>query len=449
MKYKSILLILILAVLFACEPKIDDFSPSKGDADFTKYLAIGNSLTAGYADGALYTSGQNYSFPNILATQLKIVGMQGEFKQPIINTENGVGVLGSTFVTKFILNYTTDCLGTTSVGPVRAVENPDQATLYGELTTSVVSQGPFNNIGIPSLKSTHVLFPGYGTLNPYYGRFAENPATDAVINEFGKIDYTFFTLWLGNNDVLLYAVSGGEGDVITPMTGTPGIGFAASMDAVITSLTAYGSKGAIANIPDIMSMPFFTFMQTQLPYNGLVLIRQGQVDSLNYAYQPFGITFSLGQNPFIIEDATSGFPRQMAETDLFLLSLPTDSLKCYGFGSTIPIPHKYILDDTEIENINTAVMEYNQKIEDLASLHGAVLVDMNSYLKEFKNGKDFDGIHFTFEFVTGNIFSLDGIHFTPHGNAIIANYFIDKINGAFNANIPKVSISDYPNVPFP
>ncbi|MBI9037464.1 MAG: SGNH/GDSL hydrolase family protein [Bacteroidales bacterium] len=449
MKYKSILFILILAILFACEPKTDDFSPSKGSADFTSYIAIGNSLTAGYADGALYTSGQKYSFPNILANQLKTVGMEGEFKQPIINTENGVGVSGSSLVTKFILNYSTDCYGITSVGPVRAVKDPDQATLQAELFTSVASQGPFNNIGIPSLKSIHVFAPNYGTLNPYYGRFAENPAADPVIDEFGKIDYTFFTLWLGNNDVLSYALAGGDGEVITPMPGTPGIGFAASMDAIITDLTYFEAKGAVANIPDIMSIPYFTFMQTQIPYNGLVLVRQGQVDSLNAAYQPLGITFSLGQNPFIVTDATSGYPRKMKETDIFLLSLPTDSLKCFGFGSSIPIPHKYILDETEIGKINTAVTEFNVKIKDLALLHNAVLVDMNSYLDEFITGMDFDGIHFSSKFISGNLFSLDGIHLTPQGNAIVANYFIDKINAAYNANIPKVSISDYPNVQFP
>ena len=465
MKYKSILLILILAVLFACEPKTDDFSPTKGDADFTTYLAIGNSLTAGYTDGALYTSGQKYSYPNILATQLKTVGMQGEFKQTLIETENGVGVVntaaGPYFLTKFILNYSTDCLGTTSVGPVRAVLNPDQATLAGELTKSVASQGPFNNIGIPSLKSTHVLFPGYGELNPYYGRFAENPKTDAVIGEFVKIDYTFFTLWLGNNDILLYAVSGGEGDSITPMAGTPGYGFAASMDAVITSLTGNGAKGAIANIPDITDIPYFT----TVPYNALALPNEELVKQLNDGYAEYNatmealgldyrISFQLGPNALVIADPTMPVPavlqfRQIKSTEYVLLSLPQDSLKCAGWGSQKPIPGSYILDDTEIGLIETARTDYNIKIKDLAFVHDIVLVDMESYLQELKDGMDFDGIHFSSEFVSGNGFSLDGIHFTPQGNAIIANYFIDKINGAYNANIPKVSISDYPNVQFP
>ena len=38
-------------------------TPSKGNADFTKYVAIGNSLTAGFQAGALFTEGQQNSFP--------------------------------------------------------------------------------------------------------------------------------------------------------------------------------------------------------------------------------------------------------------------------------------------------------------------------------------------------------------------------------------------------
>jgi len=337
--------------------------------------------------------------------------MQGEFKQPLIDTENGVGVVNTTagpyFLTKFILNYSTDCLGTTSVGPVRAVLNPDQGTLAAELTTSVASQGPFNNIGIPSLKSTTILYPGYGKLNPYYGRFAESPETDAVIGEFVKINYTFFTLWLGNNDVLLYAVSGGEGDSITPMAGVPGYGFAASMDAVITSLTGNGAKGAIANIPDITDIPYFT----TVPYNALALPNEELVKQLNDGYAEYNatmealgldyrISFQLGPNALVIADPTMPVPavlqfRQIKSTEYVLLSLPQDSLKCAGWGSQKPIPGSYILDDTEIGLIETARTDYNIKIKDLAFVHDIVLVDMESYLQELKDGMDFDGIHFS------------------------------------------------------
>src|SRR5258708_5112762 len=63
-------------------------TPSKGNADFTKFVAIGNSLTAGYQAGALFTEGQNNSLPKIMATQFATVG-GGSFNQPDIGSVNG------------------------------------------------------------------------------------------------------------------------------------------------------------------------------------------------------------------------------------------------------------------------------------------------------------------------------------------------------------------------
>jgi nucleoside recognition membrane protein YjiH len=68
---KIFLVILSLAIFSACERKIDTFSVTKGSADFTKYIAIGNSLFAGYADAALYKTGQKYSIPNLIAGHLQ------------------------------------------------------------------------------------------------------------------------------------------------------------------------------------------------------------------------------------------------------------------------------------------------------------------------------------------------------------------------------------------
>ncbi|MEZ5196641.1 MAG: hypothetical protein R2764_09630 [Bacteroidales bacterium] len=56
MNNRYIVLIALLAILFSCKPELDEFSPSSGNADFSTYVALGNSLTAGYADGSLYRS---------------------------------------------------------------------------------------------------------------------------------------------------------------------------------------------------------------------------------------------------------------------------------------------------------------------------------------------------------------------------------------------------------
>jgi hypothetical protein len=53
------------------------------------------------------------------------------------------------------------------------------------------------------------------------------------------------------------------------------------------------------------------------------------------------------------------------------------------------------------------------------------------------------------EFVTGGLFSLDGVHLTGQGYAIIANEFIHAINDTYGASVPTVSVTEYPGVQFP
>src|SRR6218665_1981173 len=104
--YKSIAVAASIGMLASCKPELDSPEPDKGSMDPTRYVAIGNSITSGFADGALYYDGQQASYANILAEQLKLVG-GGEFKQPLVSA-NSVGV-GSSGNARLILSYTTDC----------------------------------------------------------------------------------------------------------------------------------------------------------------------------------------------------------------------------------------------------------------------------------------------------------------------------------------------------
>lgn len=81
-----------IVLLSACKSSISQPSVSHGLADFTKYVSIGNSLTAGYADGGLYLDGQLNAYPSINATQLK-AAVGGVFTQPLFapGQENGSG----------------------------------------------------------------------------------------------------------------------------------------------------------------------------------------------------------------------------------------------------------------------------------------------------------------------------------------------------------------------
>ena len=52
-------------------------------------------------------------------------------------------------------------------------------------------------------------------------------------------------------------------------------------------------------------------------------------------------------------------------------------------------------------------------------------------------------------FVSGGAYSLDGLHFTPRGNALLANEFIKSINTYYGARIPEINAGNYRGALFP
>ena len=434
-KYLTMIFALAL-IAFACKPTIDVPAPTAGTANFTTYVALGNSLTSGYTDGELFASGQKNSYPSMLAKQFAFAGGKGEFKQPLMLDEVGFGQRR-----KLALVQATD--GSVSLGVIGygGTVNPQNFT-----TTATV--GPFNNMGVPGAKSYHLAFKGYGNpanapnYNPYYTRFATS-TTSSVLEDALAQNPTFYTLWIGNNDVLGYALAGGSSDAITPLPT-----FTGSITAVVQALNAKGAKGVIGNIPDVLSIPFFT----TVPYNALAITDANSVAALNAAYGngALGISFKVCANAFVIKDpAAPRGMRQVKSDELVLLTLPTDSIKLKGWGSLKPIPANYILDETEIASIKKAVSDYNQAISTIASASGIPVVDMNTNFKQIQSGLIYNGMKFNASFITGGTFSLDGVHMNARGYALVTNYFIDAINSYYKSTVPKVDVGSYPGIVFP
>lgn len=445
---KSIYYSLAAALLLfsACKPNIEGQAPSKGNADFTKYVAIGNSLTAGYADGSLYRSGQVNSFPAMLAEKFKLVG-GGNFVQPLLPGNAGWPS------PKRVLGYSTSCDGTTGLGPVLYSGTMDTA---GSSVNIYATEGPFNNLGVPGMRCVDYTVAGYAVLAQlignvgYAARMYESPSTDKPISVAANSNATFFTIWLGANDVLGYATGGGEGDGTgsgsLPSDISSLTAFEASYDALVAAMVANGGKGVLINIPDVTSIPFFTAISR----NGLVLSRQGQADSLTAAYSALGIKFAVGANPFIIEDASvAGGMRQIKEGEYILLTTPQDSLKCGGWGSLKPIPKAYVLDATEVSYVENATANFNSVIKTAASNYNLAFVDANAYLKTLESGITYNGLTFSPTFVTGGAFSLDGIHLTPKGYALFANEVLRVINSYYSSTLPEVDVTQYNGVLFP
>jgi hypothetical protein len=308
MKNTIYLSIATALTLFSCKPAIEDPSYSKGDINPESFVMIGGGHASGYMDDALYNEGQQNSVANLIANQLKLVGLQ-QFNQPLVDA-NSVGV-GLTGLSAMYLNYKTDCKGVTSLSPVRIATNGDQTILSDNLYSSTT---PFGNYGIPGLKLMDVNSPNYATSNAFFSRMASS-ITTTVSSDAVAANAKFFATYLGIEDVLAFAKSGGIQSLPDPDD------FQSEYAALIQNLTANGAKGVIGIIPDVTEMPYFT----TIPWNGLNLDSANNT-TLNSVYNPIGYFFNLGANPFMIEDTSANMfgIRQILSSELLLLGLPLD-----------------------------------------------------------------------------------------------------------------------------
>lgn len=453
-KYQSILLAACAFSFVACEPEFENEvtneSYSKGEADFTTYVALGNSLTSGYMDGTMYRSGQQYSFPNLLAKQFGVVG-GGMFTQPSFSDDTndlgGLLIMGQqATATRLILNMATG-------GPQSLKGKPT-------IEVSALQAKAYNNMGVPGAKSFHLLAPGYGNLanvatgkaNPYFVRHATSPNT-TVLSDAMSLNPTFFTNWIGSNDVLAYALSGGtgvnqEGNVDPSTYGSNDITdpqvFASAYTTITNTLTSKGAKGVVATIPYVTSIPHFT----TVPYNPLTVEALGgaaTVDQLNaQLLGPLKQIFTaLGQgnrinsfsktegNALLIKDETLtdlsqqitavasqnpqlaplanllgqlyGQVRHATKNDLFVLgtssvigttsdapifaNVPSPYKELFSkLGVTFPLEDKYVLIPSEQSQIKAATDKFNDIIWAAARSKKLAIADMNAIMGYLGNG---------------------------------------------------------------
>lgn len=521
----------ILALgMVACEPEFEnpvdaDDVYISGEADFSNFVAIGNSITAGYADHALYINAQEASYPNILANQFAKAG-GGTFTQPLAADNFGGLLLNGNKIADTRLVLAFDAGG-----------NPMPKNIDAQPTTEVtnVLSGPFNNMGVPGMKSFHLFAEGYGNVagvemgqaNPYFARFASSPNA-TILGDAVAQNPTFFSLWIGKNDILSFATSGGVGITQTgnldPTTyGSNDITdsqlFAGVYSQVVDALIASGAEEGVVNaVPDVTVAPLFT----RVPFaplspadpdfgpmipalnEGFAGLNQiisavrgtGEFNSEGnkIADTEFTIEFDPeGASPLVIkdEDLTDisqqitgaliqagytqelaaqygqqfGQVRQATAADRILLTsvsaigeVDTEAVQAWMMaglpqeqagllavkGITFPAEDKLVLTENEVEMLNTARTQFNAAIQGIAQSRGLAYVDVNEIIQQLANGGiPFDGGVVTAEFATGGAFSLDGIHLTPRGSAILANRMIEAINATYNATIPKVNVGNY------
>lgn len=436
MKKIYILGVLAACGLASCKPNIEPKAPERGDADFSRYLAVGSSHTAGIMDGAYYRQAQFNSYPLMLSEQFKTVG-GGQFKQPYVPGEYG-WPLGK----KVLAYYQGPCDTATyiSIQPFRgALDTAGTAT-------NIFATGPFNNMGLPGAKVVDYNVPAFGLQNGYAARMFRSPNSARMLEELELPAHTFFTAWLGIDDVLDYALAGG--DRTSPPAGYRGAltdpyTFEFAYDSVVNVLTRRGAKGMILTIPNIMDMPFFRSRSIRS-----LNLTIGQANKLNLQYNGTQVHFDEGMNTYVIEDKSTkeGF-RQIREGESILMTIPEDSIRCHGWGSAVPIPERYVLTSTEIDKIESIIEVYNGVILKIANHYDVPVSDTRYFLKTIADGGKWqDGVGYNFDIMSASMFSLDGLHFTGRGNAMLSNWIINSINTHYKASLPMVDVNKYSGI---
>ncbi len=440
--YKYIYFTAAGLLLFSCKREVAIPVTSRGAADFTRYIAVGNSLSAGYADGGLYLAGQQTSFPAIIAQQLQKVG-GGPFTQSLFSTSqaNGSGYLK---LTGFAADGSPVTANVTDHLAIRG-----QTKLPGGGSTNLYTKysGDLNNYAVPGIKLKNVYDQAYGNYNGYFERLLPN---DAPNNKTSYMDfvtakpYTFFTDWLGDNDALLYATSGGETDTLTNK-----LIFDQLYTASLAQLTLAGQKGAVATIPDVTAIPYFN---TVTVAGIMATVKKATPTFTGSLY----VTARTTADPNII--AYAGRPA--TAKDLFILTFPASMIGQlvstpygklpYGLTQYTPVDKKYVLDQNEVALTRDCITSYNITIKATAAAKNLAVFDAYTFLNDVNaNGLTENGVTVTSKYITGGLFSLDGVHLTPRGYAILANEFIKVINAKYSSSIPLVNISGYDGVKLP
>ena len=476
---------LLTSLLSACsytapEPAEDPTnprtSPVAGTADFNKYVAVGNSITAGFMDNALYLEGQQNAYPVILAERMKLVNNGAAFNFPTFGAAGGAGFGGS------VVPGTNIPLGRLKFILPSCTANNDQSKILGltpfpsipgeALTPYAGNKAELNNFGVSGAKSFHAVAPGYGASltvgNPFFWRFASAPTTTMLADAVAAKG-TFFTYWLGSNDVLSYAIAGGAGN---PNPGTNPANYGSndmtdpvvfgavlknSLDALLSTGTA--TKGAIATVPDVIRAPFFQLVNAgltagganaPLPFN----LSAQQVAGLNAAYAQLGpaaagVKFQEGKRNYPVITTATGLRHMDPTKDFLTLLTPQDNLLAgpinacntaqrAGWGITVPIPNQFVLDQAEATLVTERTTAYNNIIkQEVASRNNRLaLVNINAFLSKLT------AVQNTLAPPAG-LYSLDGLHPNPRGQALIANEFIRAINATFMSTLPPVNINNY------
>ncbi len=378
---------------------------TSGSADFTRFVAVGTSISAGYQSGGLVNRHQVRAFPALFAQQV------GRTVRP----DSGNGA------------FSFDAVNGNGLPPLMQLRSlsPLVISNSGLAPGNMVNYrqpGDYQNLAVPGALALDFADSTDYPANAFFSVVGRHRGT--IAQQVLRQNPTFISFEYGANEVLGAATRGSLTYLFPPAT------YAAILTGEIDAIHAAtpNARLAIFNVPDVTAIPFCT---TFKPYT--VSLSTGAVVPLlgpdSVALDPARDLVLLTAGPFLATG--TGFP--VGSYNYLNPAAP---------GNGHPLPDAVVLSGVEQDTIKIAVTAMNQAVDAVATLPWVVKVDLNGLLSGIAaSGYTIGSTHYTGAFVTGGLFSLDGIHPNDLAHAIIANTMIDAVNAKFGATVGHVDLA--------
>ncbi len=385
----------------------------KRRGDLTRFVAVGDSLTAGVQNIGLEGSQQANGFAALIARQAGI-----PFVQPLVEFPGSPAYL--TIYQNGPFPVTGPVAAPRMVGRLNPTAHPDNLavpsfTVANALEYRPNASAPYN----PGDRGPLVLgIPG-PFVSPGMAACATNPMPDCVgstMIELAKARKPTTTLvWIGNNDALIAGLFG-DLRLLTPLEK-----FEADFSKLMDELESTGTDLIVGTIPDITAIPYFSSARDIA--SRYHLSRGELASKLNLAEGDYVRLSALPVIDAIVRGTTEGPLPAVCAPPIYVLP---------------QVPCRLTAADAEV--MQDRIKDFNKVIAKQTRTRSGVLVDTNKLVDQIaKRGYVVGNEKLTTNYL-GGLFSLDGIHPSNTGYAVIANSFIREMNVRFRLQIPEVSV---------
>ncbi|MBG8552593.1 hypothetical protein [Hymenobacter guriensis] len=449
--------------LNACVPDQTEPTPSAAQLNLTRYVAVGDAYSAGFSNGGLTTQSQLYSYPNLLAVQFSLAQPGIAFAQPLVTGEAGTGYLKLKEIGVNGLPVTERVpAARTTIRAKYTAQNSCGTTDTTYVYSRAAGVDLPNNLAIPGFRLTQLTTPGLGLeanaaagspFNSYFERLL--PANDSrpYIQAVSENKATFFTAMVGLEDLLPYALKGGE--CIQRPTSTSNNLILSNLTVLLDALTANNRPGAIATLPELGALPYFQLGTGQ---RVLESVRASSGNAQAVLYIVSSLTNEarpIDNSDIVLPAALSAVGKEVSFTNA---DGSVETLR-YGLDPRVPLARAEVLDATEVGRVTPFIKQFNATLKTLTDpvqgKYKIALVDINQLFLNVsgtggvQGGVNINGVEYSGDPIRGNFFSLDLYSLTPRGNGLVANEFLRQINSYYRANLPLLDVNQLPTTSLP